>query len=475
MNPRRRHFADASLPAVAFALLATAMPAGAQVTRMHPKNQTYRNAETSIRFLRDHGYARKAATLSAKLLRGQIRYDPRQKENGDTNEDKNITLSSRMMGANMRLPTKVFDTDGNLRDTINLARTLFHEEIHVRQSKDEIITSNLSGKAGGPFPHEIEAWSKTILAMTDWLQTALRDYSKGKSTDPVQMQKDIERLRTYVEAVRIYLSSYKDEGYQGDSNVQRWRDLAQLLDRIKTKVDKEHDRIQGPLARRRARQILGWDEDNKDHSMLESTDMANKIARLEELLEPARRNLLKARGRLEDLERTARNARRFIRSGNQELRMQGAGMLPADAALEAARRNLQEEQDKVSQLEATICSAKRMLGKLVGKTVNALKDYHTKRLQWYQNEYNLGGVLADDLPSDLRINDKGQVEMGGNSGAGPIERGNYSRDAEALGRFLTRADSKTSDARTPPAGLPPPGNADGVPVSDDGAELEKFR
>lgn len=191
-----------------------ARPASAQKTTITPESVQGQNVLDAAQFLEDMGNKEEADAIRQKLNDGELYYDPKQKENGDTSPGNDVTVNAGLAYyADLpSLRSKTFKENNDFDAIVKLARTLFHEDVHTNQSAWTKMGSNLKI---GSTPHEIEAWSKTILAQTQWIQV-LRQRLKA---DPGNLTL-IKQLQTLVGNTISYIGAYKDNDYYGAEQIE---------------------------------------------------------------------------------------------------------------------------------------------------------------------------------------------------------------------------------------------------------------
>jgi hypothetical protein len=205
------------------------------------------NVQAAAEFLRSMGYEDKADNILQFLRDGKIFWSPSQAENGDTDGDKNITISAVIIRTKSMPSSKPeqFDpnTDRGFADVLGLARTLFHEKIHAHQSNWYIGGSNFKAIFHHGTPHEFDAWSETIEAMDHWINTLYEQYLharyiEGKSK--AEYLAILKRMDRAVDAKSTYLNDFILSDCQGyDEYLDQYKDLAKDVDKWKKWVKRE--------------------------------------------------------------------------------------------------------------------------------------------------------------------------------------------------------------------------------------------
>ena len=127
----------------------------------------YQNAEMVIQFLRDHGDDTVADEIQTLLSKGKLYVDSDLAENAETSALNNITLSSTMAAHTLPFNRdRPFDPVKDFQSILELARTLYHENIHANHQSYAYWLYSMPAPGE---PRESDAWSKTISAMDGWL------------------------------------------------------------------------------------------------------------------------------------------------------------------------------------------------------------------------------------------------------------------------------------------------------------------
>jgi len=205
------------------------------------------NIRNAAEFIRSMGNPAVANNILQMLQAGKIYGDATMGENGDTS-DGDITLhASLLRHSTPTLANSPFDVEKHLADVIALARTLFHEKVHVHQGALFKAGSNLTI---GSTPHENEAWEATISAMNIWFQRLYNEY-RNYPVDPLEAsdaqlkhRRDSERLRLLKRALVVlkskesYVGDYKDAGFYGSPSSNNYLQLSQQLAVLRQRLQK---------------------------------------------------------------------------------------------------------------------------------------------------------------------------------------------------------------------------------------------
>jgi flagellar motility protein MotE (MotC chaperone) len=195
----------------------------AEAVQVQPGSLHHQNIETAIKFLRDHGEAQAADQIQKALDGGKLYVDPELKENGETSALNNITLTSTVAGHTLpRDRNRALDPDRDFQAVLELARTLFHENVHAsQQAYWEWV---ISGVAPGNMK-ERSAWRRTLNALERWIQVE-RDrfdpfYRHKTAMSPAAETRELRKIQTKIRVLTTYFGSYKDNNYFG-ANDGRW-------------------------------------------------------------------------------------------------------------------------------------------------------------------------------------------------------------------------------------------------------------
>jgi hypothetical protein len=219
--------------AIALALLLPACPSleaaySSSSVQVTPDSVEGQNIQLAADFLRAMGDEQKALNIEKWLKDGKIYWDPTLKENGDTSALGDVTISKQVVrnDTNAATRSKPFDKDKDFDSIVQLARTLFHEKVHVHQSNVSIIWSNLPGKT----PHEFEAWSLTLAAMDRWIKKLYYDYTHIPRANTAARLKALKQLLSILGQKSSYLHDFLDQNCFGYSDkVDEYKKLQETI------------------------------------------------------------------------------------------------------------------------------------------------------------------------------------------------------------------------------------------------------
>lgn len=216
------------LPALTLLFVSALLPAWlhAESTRIQPGTIHYQNVETAIQFLRDHGQESAASEIQKLLDDGKIYVDTALKENGETSAANNVSLPPSVAGHTLpRKRDHPFDPVEDFGFIVELARTLFHENVHANhQSWGGWIASALT--PGDDM--ERDAWTQTIHALDGWIQDEREalgpSYEAASGMSPEAHLAELGRLQKKIGVLDKYLGDYTDNNYFGgnDADYVAW-------------------------------------------------------------------------------------------------------------------------------------------------------------------------------------------------------------------------------------------------------------
>src|SRR5438105_10155081 len=126
-----------------------------------PNSDEWKNIESAAAFIRKMGDDAVADNIIKMLKNHDIYWDPTLPENGDTSVTGDITINKSLIhhskAAGPKKYQHPFDPDSDFLEVLELARTLFHEKVHVHQSCFFKAVSNVCDDGNA---HESEAWGK---------------------------------------------------------------------------------------------------------------------------------------------------------------------------------------------------------------------------------------------------------------------------------------------------------------------------
>lgn len=211
-----------------FALLAfmavvclTPTLAAAAKTRIEPGMAQYTNVENAIKFLREHGEDQAADQIQKILDDGDLYIDPAVPYNGKTDGYNNVSLNPMVAGNdNPFNRDKPWDPVRNFEEIFGLARTLYHENIHVNEQN--LIHFMWDNWAEHP------AWSDTLLKMEEWIEQERKQFDvnygpRKPGMTVAQQQLELNKIDAKIRTLLSYLADFKSQEYFGGDD-QRWVD-----------------------------------------------------------------------------------------------------------------------------------------------------------------------------------------------------------------------------------------------------------
>jgi hypothetical protein len=201
--------------------MALSVPVAAALdsVKLVPGSVHHQNVQTAIQFLRDHGEQQAANEIQALLDAGSIYVDTALAENGETSALNNVTLSTSVAGhtRTAALRRTPLDPVKDFREVVELARTLYHENIHANhQSYGGWL---LSGLSPGD-QKEADAWSKTLQALDRWITVEQEQFDlfynpKTPGLTPVEHLRELEKIKTKLGVLKTYFGDYHSNNYFG--------------------------------------------------------------------------------------------------------------------------------------------------------------------------------------------------------------------------------------------------------------------
>ena len=219
------------------------------------------NIRAAAGFLREMGFSDVADNVLKMLRDGKLYWDPTMPDNGDTSPTGDITINHNIIrhphAAGKHKQNKPFDRERDFAAIVELARTLFHEKVHVHQSALFKIGSNLTH---GATPHEQEAWEETILALNRWFRTlydayrAIPEDPREKTNAQIRNAKRAQRRRALLKAIAVldakitYLGDFTsaETACHGDPNCRGWRDFEGQLAPVRSRLQALLDSLAEP-------------------------------------------------------------------------------------------------------------------------------------------------------------------------------------------------------------------------------------
>lgn len=203
-------------------VLVHAAPSAAQAVQVTPGTVHHQNIETAIKFLRDHGETQAADEIQKDLDDGDIYVDGSIDSNGETSATGNVSIHTNVAGHNMPMTRgKPLDPDRDFGAVVELARTLYHENVHANhQGVLDAVILREAGKERG-------AWRATIHALERWIRVE-RDKNVDifyrpptPSTTPANHERELRHINTKINILMSYVGSYRENDYFGADD-QAW-------------------------------------------------------------------------------------------------------------------------------------------------------------------------------------------------------------------------------------------------------------
>jgi hypothetical protein len=173
----------------------------AQSVAITPGTPAYTNVQNAIKIIRDHGSTAAADEIQKRLDEGKIYVDHGMDED-DNAATSNVTKSIELNPA-MVFPERALSPNGNFSQLVELARTLFHENIHSNHQGYWYNT------AIGLSASESEAYVYTMIEMEKWI-SAERDkyfdmiYRPLKPMDPNDQLRELNHINTKITVLNDY-------------------------------------------------------------------------------------------------------------------------------------------------------------------------------------------------------------------------------------------------------------------------------
>jgi hypothetical protein len=400
---RRRALREGLLTIVA---LAVAAASWAQPVVISPPaagqapSSAYQNVQDAINFLRDMGHTTQAGQLQAKLDAGEIRYDLKQSETGDTSGGSTRYITVDRTTINYMGGVRSFgrNTVGTT-SRISLARTLFHELVHVNQSRAFIAGSNLRP---GATPHEAEAWEATIGAMNGWIARLEGQMAGGATRETADL------LRLVIGNLKGYVSDYVDLNGFGSDRTGDMRTLGQTLEaRLKT--------LAGEVVQ------IAHAECNQACSPAErrAYDAGIRASALEERARGAEERVTKARAELAAVEADVARLTRSLEISRGQMARQtsaegrtlvGRHIATITTQLDGARSSRAAADRAATEASTAAAEARAAADAARREVPEAVEALRRCRRACYQRLLDDGLLPDTQLPRDLRVGPNGQVE-----------------------------------------------------------------
>ncbi|MBY0497934.1 MAG: hypothetical protein K2Y23_27320 [Cyanobacteria bacterium] len=207
------------------------LPLAAAAQTVHvtdPNSVYYKNIETAIKFLREHGETQAANEIADRLKNGWIYVKP-LKANGETTISTGTMYISTDVATNTRtqkLRETPFDPNNpaDFGNIVALARTLYHENFHSHE-QDGWDAIEL-----GEEEIEHQAWNETINAMERWLWDEKRKYftpswGPRPGLSPADYLRELKHIQVKIGIIDGYIGSLSGENeYFGFVDDKQWLD-----------------------------------------------------------------------------------------------------------------------------------------------------------------------------------------------------------------------------------------------------------
>jgi hypothetical protein len=196
--------------AVLAALLCTCWPAAgnAQIKDTSTEGQ---NITKAAEFIRSMGMDEAAGQILQALKDGDIYQD--DLSGGDLGKTspatKNITIDNGVLGTGGPGRTTLFTDKFHFGQIFHLAMVLYHENVHRHQAFKMRVMS-LIGKQ----PDEYEAWTRTLAATSEWIDTLWKEYGKAAKADKATAASKLNKATTFLAAeADSFITEHKAYGY----------------------------------------------------------------------------------------------------------------------------------------------------------------------------------------------------------------------------------------------------------------------
>lgn len=174
------------------------------------------NVEAAARFIQTMGDPGTAHEIRSLAAGGKIKSGPLGRgENGDTTLGT-ITITPGVIKP-VTTPLKE-SKEADYASIARLAATLVHENVHVKQSAQETVDSNLLSLHGGDSPHETEGWSEALKHEEQWADKALKEFEKAEArgAPPGELEPLAARARALAFLFARDMQAFMDNEYKPD-------------------------------------------------------------------------------------------------------------------------------------------------------------------------------------------------------------------------------------------------------------------
>jgi hypothetical protein len=196
---------------VVAALFVTPAIAAADKTRIEPGMPQYTNVENAIKFLREHGESQAADQIQKTLDDGDLYVDTAVSANGETDGYNNVSLAPQVAGNTLPFNKNTpWDPVKNFEDIFGLARTLYHENIHV--NSQNLITFMKENW------REYPAWTGTIKKMEEWIEQERAQFDgnyrpRKPGMTVAQQQLELSKIQDKIRTITSYYGDFKNYDY----------------------------------------------------------------------------------------------------------------------------------------------------------------------------------------------------------------------------------------------------------------------
>ena len=191
------------------------------------------NITAAVKFIRSMGMDEAADQITKALRDGDIYQD--NLSGGDLGKTspatKNITIDNSVLGKG-DIGTQLFSSKFHFGQIFHLAMVLYHENVHRNQGWSIRFRSVI-----GKEPDEYEAWTRTLAATTEWIDTLWRQYTKlGKSSSTEDKEARTSAAKQ-LESATTFLSSeagaFVDERKAFGYDKTRWQKFEKLTQELR--------------------------------------------------------------------------------------------------------------------------------------------------------------------------------------------------------------------------------------------------
>ena len=175
-----------------------------------PDSVQGQNITAAAQFLEDMGEIETANAVRQRLASGGYSYAQLEHDADTSKYTGNSVISTELvqfMGGKKGTP---FNPNVDLSYIINLAATLYHENVHSNQGTAYQIYSDSIWSGIGKFPHEQDAWGQTIAAEMRWILNLWTQYL----TNP-QRVGNLKTVAALINALSAYIGSLGENKYFG--------------------------------------------------------------------------------------------------------------------------------------------------------------------------------------------------------------------------------------------------------------------